>query len=432
MPVVKLLLIVEPHLGLANSWMPILTRLGTLRYSINVLVTCECRIKNVSTSSQIAQALDKAASQVYMVGALGVVRSFPSLKMAVERASRKRNVTTKAWHRFAHKIGLFDWLPYIGGPFSLPKDLLSSRAVLFDILGLRPVAAPALLKALPTVPWFSLPHGISPLTSGVPGRQMRTDIWRDFANLKVFVPSDLDRRAYKTWYGLTENQIRMTGIPRHDPSWASAQFATSKDLEEEQGRPFFVLISRAADQRVLKPALKVELLQELSTLAKALQMKIVVSRHPSEDDSKLFERAFQGARYGADWEFDSRSARSIARGSRFCVTFLSSVTVDMVADGIPVIQFLKIPPNSQEPQFLRDKAGRPITKYEKLALALPASNFEELLEGAQRVNKHRSEVVRIQTESYRKLYRGPAGTVEAIANEIEWATTNAFDSASRF
>jgi hypothetical protein len=293
------------------------------------------------------------------------------------------------------------------------------RAVLFDIDSEKLEIVRVLENEIfDKVPWFSLPHGIDLRISSPNKRQTNfTPRPNRAASITAYVASDMEISPYQISYGLEEDSIKPVGVPRHSSSWVD-KLNRHFETESLPSLPYIFLASRPKNAKYFPKELKIKALQDIKRLSVELDCHIVVRCHPKEHDNDLFLEEFGQEFFGKRWTYSAKHPLVLGTKALFCITFFSSVAVDMAALGIPVIErfdFTGLTGVTQE----RDRCGAPTSMYQKFGLACGAQNYEELREQACRIFDDRQAAIKRVKDAYKALYRTVDDPIGMIADDIE-------------
>ena len=89
---------------------------------------------------------------------------------------------------------------------------------------------------------------------------------------------------------------------------------------------------------------------------------IVIKLHPKERREGIYEEVFGTETYGYNWVYSDNHPFVLAEYSDFAISFYSGVVIDMLALGIPTIEYLDLRgiPEYDNDESLRDKMDHPV------------------------------------------------------------------------
>jgi hypothetical protein len=157
----------------------------------------------------------------------------------------------------------------------------------------------------------------------------------------LYGPSEVE--AYARNFKLPEGTMHVVGITRHEPSWVEKVVERSTELHDLPFDKYAFVVSRPAGSSYLPHERKIAALRALHTvLWEELKLPLVLRLHPKEHEDGTVAAALPAAGEGVSWMRSHAHPFHLARHSLVGVTFLSGVAIDLVALGVPVIEFLDV------------------------------------------------------------------------------------------
>ena len=418
-----ILFVVSPNLGIVDLWLPILVELKR-RNAHNKIVAffpeehILARVRDGDLLTELSHALFDSTICRDVRGSWSANADF---KRAAARLVGGSNGGA-LWafgKRALAGLGIREWSAPESRSTSLPVNLLPSSvdAVLFDIASEKRDLVRLLQETVySSAAWFSLPHGIDLRTVYLDNKLSAHSINKvRRPSVTAYVASSQEVESYREAYGLDRKSIKVVGVPRHAKSWIENVLGRY-DKELRPKPPYILLISRPKSSKYFPRERKLQALRDIKKLADSLCCNIVVRRHPNESDDGLFAAEF--GEYGTNWSFTVLHPFALGFDAMFCITFFSSVAVDMVALGIPVIERQDFRGLSTF-TGLEDSEGNQISTYQKSGLVLGARNHAELQAHASKIVSRRQEVVAMAKGAYDRLYATMPDSIGLIADEIE-------------
>src|SRR5262249_39199983 len=140
-------------------------------------------------------------------------------------------------------------------------------------------------------------------------RASLSEVLSSWSNLIVYAASEKEAIAYRRGYDLSQEKVRVVGVPRHCESWleyVSSMEAAGADCDSD----YILVILRPATgiSGVLPLARKVQALKDIKKLAEKLGPKVVVRMHPKdgERDRRIVEETLGASGRDIDWSYSSQ------------------------------------------------------------------------------------------------------------------------------
>ena len=146
----------------------------------------------------------------------------------------------------------------------------------------------------------------------------------------------------------------------------------------------------------------------------------MVKLHPKERKEGLYEEVFGAETYGDKWVYSDLHPFVLGKESAFAISFYSGVAIDMLALGVPTIEYLDLRGISEfdNRESLRDKYGHPVFSYRYLELVLGASNYDQIKAHAMEIMKDREAVLSRLQAKYNQLFPKIENINDKIAQDI--------------
>jgi hypothetical protein len=417
--VADVMIIVVPHLGILDSWLPILDELKRREAPVSVSAVVPDR-KRLVRSQREDFLLDHCNALVDSVFTRMFGEPWTRFETfhqaaiyARERDShspgRQSRRIEELYHRFPHAMTVLDrWTP-------------KAKVVLSDVSLLdRPTMEP-LRHKLRRASWFSLPHGIDPR---VPPLRSGTRSGTCGLDITIYASSELEAAHYEESCGVPNSRIKVVGVPRHSKQWLR-RLRDSYGSQAEKGK-FIYVASRPVHKTSFPPAKKTDALQALRALSHELNCILLVRPHPAETevDRAIIERALGKERMGESWSYSLLPAIVAADGALFAVTMFSSVAVDMLAIDVPAIELFDFSHLTDTPSLVPDVKGRLTSIYRRAGLVLAASNFPELKEKASEILADRNTILTKLKLAYGRSYADPRNSMDIVVGDITEALSS--------
>ena len=290
--------------------------------------------------------------------------------------------------------------------------------VLYDIHLHKKANLGPLLDALGDTPRFSHNHGIELEASDA----LRVAP-KDPENVRaafVYGPSEVEPYAHN--FGLEPSSIDVVGIVRHEPEWVRRVIERSRGLHTLPFEDFALVVSRPAGSSYLPHDRKVAALRALHQVAwREHGLPLVLRTHPKEHEDGTLADAFPAEEEGVSWALSRAHPFHLATRSRLGVTFLSGVSVDLVALGVPVVELLDVRglPEHDRPDARRDADGRVLFgPYRRDALVIAADGVEDLRVALAAITADRGASLAPLTRAFRARFADPGGATERLLRRV--------------
>jgi len=420
----EIVLLISPHFGIVDAWLPVITELKRRRpdTSICAIIPETKGVGRVNPHDFVARIAAPFISRIIFAGPgnqwIGA-DSFYEVKRP------ERSALFELFVKGAAVLGISKScdLP-LGCKIVLSDVFLSQRPIVHELQGKFSSAA-----------WFCLPHGLDLRTFKIERkksfnerrvkdgeRTSLSEVLSSWSKLKVYAASEKEAMAYRRGYELSQDDVKVVGVPRHCESWlryVSSMEAAGTDCDCD----YILLVSRpgTGSTGVLPLARKVQALKDIKKLAKKLERKVVVRMHPKdiERDRRIVEEAFGMPGLDIDWCYSSQHPFLLGRRAVFAVTFFSSVALDMITVGTPTIELCDFSGLTKSPHLVRDEHGQPTSIYQQLGLVLSARNFDELVEQVDRIFEDRDAVIAELRSAYDSCYDRLDDPVGVIVDDLE-------------
>lgn len=422
----------SPHIGILDNWMPVLWSLKEKKKDSEYI--CIVTKTNWLSKSALSNKLVVLSDQVFdkilfknqydqweSADSFGDVVAFiekEKQKTGFLKAAQKLKeknlfkpigvIATKFWHTvnyYRSKAREINW-----------KSIFSqTECLIYDIGQEFKVGNQFFLKNLKEVPKFSLFHGL--ITIDTDGADPEDNNVVD--NVTAYLFSEKEKPHYKASYGLKEESMKVTGIPRHHPDWITFMM----EDEDISGRlnfsEYIFIISRPYGSDFHPRNRMKKSLEEIKEIAfEQLDVNIIVKIHPSEKEGGLYEEVFGLENKGKKWDYSSHHPFLLGKNALFAISFYSGVAVDLVAQGIPVIEKLDLRDLPSYKSEFKDNNGEPVMRYRYYNLMLGASSYDQMKNHVDDIMKNKKAVVEKLKSNYRQVFPSPENSIDEITSDI--------------
>lgn len=459
----ELLIICAPNIGVLENWNPIFEQLKLLDKNIKII----CLFVKPSFPLLVDPESDLIkATSVYLDSVIyptysgkwqeynsliGVNKVIPNnryndtlLKLIHSKARKKISKIPLVKKLLDKFIGYFSKWMYANknSYLDLNQRLENVNTVFCDITDLctkttRPYRE--ILINIPSFNLFSIHHAINIHTAD---RNLWSPYfeWNNFVinnerdnsyklnkvlpnckNVKQYIFTHYDENLYRELYGLSERQISKVSLPRHNKKWMGKMADIHENNREHlDSKKNVVLFSRPPSTYLPEDRKERSLRDIKSIVIDKLGLKLIIKCHPKENNIEIYEKVFGAKRYGVDWDFSNTHPFALGINSEFCITFYSSVSIDMILLNTPTIEYLNLT-NIKEfdnSRSLRDANTYPVFDYRYYKLVLGANNKSELENCAIEIIKNKKNISKKNMESYTQIFGESHNSSLEIAKEI--------------
>ena len=410
MSIADALIVVMPHLGILDSWLPILDNLKRREAPITIDAAAPHwkRLARAQSDDFLLHQCDALVDSVLTRMFGEAWRQFDSFDQAASHARTQMHLPGSRlnewlYRRFPRATATIDRRTPTGKIIFSDVDLLDQPT----LQGLRFRSRRSR--------WFSLPHGIDPRVAALLPRTTSANS----VKIKVYASSEQEAAHYQSAYGIPDSRIETVGVPRHSQQWIRRLRELYGALGAERGK-FIFLASRPVNKSNFPPAKKTELLRDLRAVADRLECHVVVRLHPAETeaDRTIIETALGRDRQNSRWSYSVLPAMVAADGAVFAVTMFSSVAVDMLAIDVPPVELFDFSGLAHIPSVVPNSNEGMTSIYRHLGLVMGASNKTELEARARTIAADRFGVLDGLKAAYRRTYADPHRAIDIIAKDV--------------
>lgn len=427
----KIVLVVSPNMALLDAWLPVCFEIQNRSPQTEfLLVLPKSRLlADISDQWIITQIADGLFDRVIFASRIGDWLSSKSLMTARKRVQKEAKVPGLGLlakllpNRVLRSVrgllqdGFNDGIQNV----EIRSNILDGARILMDVEAENSFLRQGLFGADKAHSLYSMPHGLAPPSGDEANSNLRpTELSVLGPKLRFcFSHSEQHSKRLSSSAHLRSTEIRVVPVPRLDWGWVSMIRGSEGRTADERG-PYIFIVSRPDTTSYLPPARRARYLRDIADFAANNDLRVLVKLHPKERDNGSFAAAF-GPRLQGAWEITNRHPLSLDEGCAFAVTFLSGVSIDLAAVGVPCIEYLDLSGLEEwdHPESRRDSRGYPILGYREKGIALGASDSQEFWGHARRCMEHREEVA---TELFRNasgIFNLQSAGVSAVANLLD-------------
>lgn len=428
----------SPSVGILDNWLPVIWRLKEKREDLNFIIIFpklnfgnQIHLSNIlfilATKIFDSVVFRSHAGNWLYVDTIAQAKSKNQLKglewLIVRAMNRLKRWPFIGWLgrliqygysklcKLRDKNYLYDW----------KLDKTHRACMLYDVSEESKSYNVSLLKKFKEIPKFSICHGIDINNGGVYkfSKKLSDGDYRKDIQAYLFSPKEIP--LYKHRYAIHKSFIKVVGVPRHTTDWMDFLFSNISEKKNGLNRDFIFIISRPGNTNYHSYQRKKKALKDIKKIAWIdLKKKIVVKLHPKERKEGLYEEVFGTDTYGDKWVYSNLHPFVLGKECFFAVCFYSGVACDMIALGVPTIEYLDLRgiPECDNSESLRDELGHPVFSYRYLNLVLGASNYEQMRAHAMEIVRDRETVISRLQDRYHELFPRIKNINEVIAQDI--------------
>lgn len=415
------LCVVLPHMGILDAWLPVLWELRDKHPGLNFVAFLPkpAALRGIYPGDallSLAEVFDRVICPPRDDSKPHIFRSFQDVVQVVQYRETFS----------AHSAAPLDELPH-AGPIDIRGFSDNVRLVCLDIKYLAGSSFARIFSVFRNAEFFSLPHGIDlRLWNSDRRPNAEENAHSQIAERCVaYLQSPHEAPYYRESYGVQEKNLRVAGIARHDPKWVERIKSVQTCHRRPLGPYIFLASRRYQNSARFRVEQKCDALRDLSRLAMELDCKLVIRRHPKEMEEMVYDEVLGIKHYGTHWTYSSLHPFVLGSEALFCVTFRSSIAVDMAALGTPTIEFFDFEGSVGDEDTPSDRRlfvtpeGQITSFYQRFGLVLGARNYAELRACAEEILSDREAVRQRQAKAYRELYTILPNPIGYVANDME-------------
>jgi hypothetical protein len=410
----KLFVSCFPHLGVLDNWLPIINEINKLSTykSFTLIIPNALLVRSFNKDNALITIANKIFDPiiVHIYGDIWIehksindgIRWYESNRVilrisdVLQRIVKKRNLFVLNW---LHSVYFKKHLKLSIVEFG--STILKSDVLLYDIHAecKRDHVIVDVLQLFNKK--YSLPHQLSILNFKEQPDFVKINNINN--KIKVFSYAEFQSEFYSLKYGIDRNKIYAVGIPRHDQRWI-------KKIQEESGSlPYqfdddntIILLSLQVSNSGISFDQKFQTIKNIKKiLIDELGMRIVIKLHPNEKQEKIYadknDRLYENIlglnNYGLTWVYSDLHVFALGRGKRLAISLGTGVAFDMVAMGVPCIEYVEFNNSKKNP-----------SEFVDCGLVEGASNLQELCNYIDRLFIDSSQISAHSTNVYKKYF----------------------------
>lgn len=222
-------------------------------------------------------------------------------------------------------------------------------------------------------------------------------------NAEALLYSDVSRDYYLSYHSIGLENIKAVGSPKLERWWIDYIVSNSRPINDND---CVFLISRPSSEFLPKDTKKRIIKDIRKFVIDGMNSKLIIKKHPKEiiGDS-LFEEILGVEDYGKTWEYSNQHPFSIGKKCLFAISFYSGVAIDMLAIGIPTIEYLDLKGlNGFDNNSSLRVDGEPVFNFRYCGLVLGVSNSTEFEKCLDEITNNRESVLEYLTMSFKNLF----------------------------
>jgi hypothetical protein len=431
----------SPSLGILDNWLPVIWRLKEKKndFKFIIIFSKASHIDQIHLSNVLIILAAKIFDGVVYKSQAGhwlAAKSFSQVKkrnelprlewflLRVIRKLKKWQITAIAGRVIEYGYGKFSKRRNKRYLYDWKIAEKHGACILYDVYEESKPYNVELMKNFREVPKFSIQHGININDGGVVGNTKQVLDSSSRKDVKAYLYSPKERPLYEHKYAIHRSFMEVVGVPRHSPDWMEFirlnMLEQSNEINSLNNGSIFI-ISRPGGTNYHPYKRKKKALENIKQLAwNDLKKNIVVKLHPKEIKEGLYEEVFGTDTYGDKWVYSDLHPFVLGKVSSFAISFYSGVVIDMVALGVPTIEYLDLRgiPECDNDESLRDKTGHPVFSFRYLDLVLGASDYDQMKGHAMEIMNDRETVLSRLQAKYNELFPQIENVNGKIANDI--------------
>ena len=167
-----------------------------------------------------------------------------------------------------------------------------------------------------------------------------------------------------------------------------------------------VILSRQVSDAHLLFDEKVESVKNIKKIfIDRLGMKVVIKAHPNEIHERVFtnkkenvyEDVFGLDNYGITWIYSNMHVFALGKGKRLAISFNTGVVIDMIAMGVPCVEYI-------ESNIKSDSSERKLTEFSRYGLVERVSSYNELCTYVDKWLINPDQISKLSKNAYNKYF----------------------------
>lgn len=425
--------ICSPSLGILDNWLPVIWNLKSRnpKSKFTIVFPKLRTLLEINQQSVLTKIALNCFDEVLFKKRIGWSRAdslFDAMNLAstlekhissrvYNRINSRYRFLLKSWHLMDECVSANNLKKWV-----LSKNRDSEKIILLcDIYEESKSYNQLFLQEIGDTPRFSIHHGVDVSNGGVFSKDLQQYNVPDVEQRKVVIFSELDRKIWQHQYELNEEQVISSAIPKHDKKWIKRIQNMSKDKLASIPDRFIGVIGRPCTSTYLPRDRKISVLRDILQAAEKHKLPIVVKRHPKEIFDGTYEEVFGESTLGSKWFLTDAHWFGLAENCVFAVCFYSSVPVDLIKLGIPVIEYLNLKglPEHDNERALRDGDGNPVLSYRYLGLVFGVDDTHGFENKVNEITLDRNKLAEKLYTEYENVFINSKDPVKKIINSIE-------------
>jgi hypothetical protein len=432
----KIFLICYPHLGVLDSWLPIVSEMSDMTdfSSFTLIIPNAMITRNFHMDNAIVNISDSIFDSV-------LIRTYD--KVWIKHTSVLNSIN---WYKNNHSIlRLLDMSERLINRFTSPYLLarllsfsckkifrkqykikheelnctISKNDILFyDVATENNDTMTDILQLFENNNKYSLSHAINLNEFKDPFTNIKNK-----SNIKVYIYRKKQIEYYKKTYGIDTDRIRVVGIPRHDQKWIEKIQEENLKLPDFFNENSILILTRHVSDVHCSFDEKIESLRSIKKIfIDRMGMTVILKLHPSEKQEKIFlskietiyEDVFGSCNYGSTWVYSDMHALSLAKEAKLVISLNTSVIFDIIVSGKPCVEYIDSSIGLKESKKYKKK----ITRFVQYGFIEGVSNYQELCVYVDRWISDPCQISISSTNAYKKYFPRFDGISNKIATEI--------------
>ena len=431
----KIYFVCSPSLGILDNWLPIIYELKEKKINAEFVFVfpkpnAADKIDLNSTLIQVSinifdSILIKSHSGLWIekksfneVKKIALLSNFTKFCYRLINFSMRYNSLKFLGKTLRSIFSSVDYLKHTKNLWNINEIENTSGIVLYDVYEEQKNYNSDLIPLFNKFPKFSISHGINIDTDSIKNQYI--DINRNPYD-KVYLFSELEKEYYKESFFLKDEVLSVVGIPRHEEDWISKiTNIESLNISETFFDSYAFIISRSISDYFTYERKKEAIVNIKKIVIDKLNIKVIVKCHPKETTEGLYESIFGMNDYGITWEYSNKHPFFLGSKSLFAISFFSGVSLDMIANETPTIEYLNLNDISKydNKNALRDENDDVMFSYRYHGFVLGSSNCVDFEKNVYNVMNHQEEVLNDFKTNYLKKFSSSTGSIKKVSDDI--------------
>lgn len=419
----------HPDLGILDNWLPVIYNIKKKFKSSKLVMILpkSSVVTRLGLDNVIYKIADQIFDEIIVRAPSGVLLRENSLSASYSDSTYLKFLfrLLSIYEERVKKISFFKiivefflkiyrWISVLANRESVVNmaDVVSKKDVLlYDIHVENHELLNDILPAFYKCYRFSIDHGV---IARIENSKIKKIV--NTTNLKVFLFSDFfQRKYYREKYALSDQNLSVVGILKHDENWITLIKKQSLRLPDNfNGDDTVILFSRAISSYLRRDRKEQSVRDIKKVVIDELGMKLVIKTHPKEFRDTTFDKILGKENYGKNWIYSDLHPFVLGDGKKITISFYTGIAFDMNRIGVACIEYF----NWDYDTGFVDSDGVRISSTVDLGMVIGAHNHIQLRSIIESIMKGSNKYTEGLMESYMRYFPLKNNNASIVASDI--------------